>query len=370
MERKPQQQTLSIRISDTLRDFLEESRGLMVDARNEPVSISDVAKFLLESTRDDRLDFRLEVAELLQAPTESLVRIRRKWERRISLARAEWILLAKYIEIACEEITENPLVPNQNSLALVLAAFLAVRGLRTEGRFGLDRYYLGNLGVPYGIPFNERQYDPQLVPRAVRRLLEQLRQSPGLPVPNLVARNLFVALRDEVLVDIVALNTVLEALLGRLFRLAAHGHWIRERRPVRVPGAAKVCSLHIPPVAIDGIALSAFSNTERELNLELIMDSRGLSYVVAPYPQIREFAALVDQVEPGGVWKGLYFQASADGLTADEPCRFHFLRQADGVRLTFDAEEWGSLRRLLSVFLARPSVQPILEELSLTYGEL
>jgi hypothetical protein len=148
MERKPQQQTLSIRISDTLRDFLEESSGLMANARTESVSVSDVANLLLESARDDRLDFRLEVAELLQAPTESLVRIRRKWERRISLARAEWILLAKYIEIACEAITENPLVPDQNSLALVLEAFLAVRGLRTEGRFGLDRYYLGNLGVP------------------------------------------------------------------------------------------------------------------------------------------------------------------------------------------------------------------------------
>ena len=40
MERKPQQQTLSIRISDTLRDFLEESRGLMADTRNESVSVS------------------------------------------------------------------------------------------------------------------------------------------------------------------------------------------------------------------------------------------------------------------------------------------------------------------------------------------
>src|SRR6185369_10999554 len=156
---------------------------------------SGVAKLLLESTRDDRLDFRLEVAELLQAPTESLCRIRRKWERRISLARAEWILLAKYIEVACEEITENSLVPDQNSLALVLEAFLAVRGLRTEGRFGLDRYYLGNLGVPDRIPFNERQYDPDVVPRAVDRLLEELRQSPGLPVPAFAARNLLVALR-------------------------------------------------------------------------------------------------------------------------------------------------------------------------------
>ena len=94
MERKPQQQTLSIRISDTFRDFLEESKHVISEAHGEPVSISDVAKLLLESARDDRLDFRLEVAGLQQTPTESLLRIRRKWEQQNPLARAEWIFLA------------------------------------------------------------------------------------------------------------------------------------------------------------------------------------------------------------------------------------------------------------------------------------
>ena len=134
MERKPQQQTLSIRISDNLRDFLEASQGVIAHARNESVSISDVAKLLLESARDDRLDFRLEVAELQQTPTESLLRIRRKWERRNPLARAEWIFLAKYIWVACEEISENPMMPDPSTLALVLEAFLAVRALRMDRR--------------------------------------------------------------------------------------------------------------------------------------------------------------------------------------------------------------------------------------------
>ena len=66
MERKPQQQTLSIRITDTLRDFLERSRHVLSLGRGESVSTSDVAKILLESAKDDRLDSRLEVAELLQ----------------------------------------------------------------------------------------------------------------------------------------------------------------------------------------------------------------------------------------------------------------------------------------------------------------
>jgi hypothetical protein len=55
MERKPQQQTLSILISDALREFLERSRKVISNRRGESVSTSDVAKMLLESAEDDRL---------------------------------------------------------------------------------------------------------------------------------------------------------------------------------------------------------------------------------------------------------------------------------------------------------------------------
>ena len=66
---KSQQQTLSIRVSESLREFLELAREFIADGRGEAVSISDVAKLLLESAKQDRLDFRLEAAELQQSPT-------------------------------------------------------------------------------------------------------------------------------------------------------------------------------------------------------------------------------------------------------------------------------------------------------------
>src|SRR4051794_17382758 len=74
MQRKPQQQTLSIRIPNTLREFLEQYQQVISNGGRESVSISDVAKNLLESAKDDRLDFRLEAAELLRSSTECLCR--------------------------------------------------------------------------------------------------------------------------------------------------------------------------------------------------------------------------------------------------------------------------------------------------------
>ena len=70
---KPQQQTLSIRVPESLREFLELTREFITDARGEAVSISDAAKFLLESAKQDRLDFRLEAAELQPAAAPAIV---------------------------------------------------------------------------------------------------------------------------------------------------------------------------------------------------------------------------------------------------------------------------------------------------------
>ena len=57
MERKPQQQTLSIRISESLREFLERSKRVISAGREDFVSTSDVAKILLESAKDEGLDY-------------------------------------------------------------------------------------------------------------------------------------------------------------------------------------------------------------------------------------------------------------------------------------------------------------------------
>jgi len=177
---KPQQQTLSIRISEALRNFLERSQHVISSNRGESVSLSDVARILLESAKDDRLDFRLEVAELQQDPTDSLWAIRKKWEMKQALSRAEWIFLAQYIQLACEGISENPEMPRPHAFGVVLKALMAVRRLRADRGAGLDRYYLGNLGVEDRDVFNERQFDPEARSETAQKRAHQLCEYPPL----------------------------------------------------------------------------------------------------------------------------------------------------------------------------------------------
>jgi hypothetical protein len=104
--------------------------------------------------------------------------------------------------------------------------------------------------------------------------------------------------------------------------------------------------------------------------LELILESRGVSYTLGSYPEICESVALVEQLEPGRAWNGLYFHASASLPTSSQSGKFRFLRLIERVVLTFTGAEWSSLKNLLSAAWAAPSLEAIREELTLAYGEL
>ena len=82
---EPQTETLSLRISESLRRRLDRIRELVSRSKGETVSTSEIAKRLLESACEDGL----EVAELLMRPTRALIEIRRKGEEGHLLSRAE-----------------------------------------------------------------------------------------------------------------------------------------------------------------------------------------------------------------------------------------------------------------------------------------
>src|SRR6266702_7355877 len=141
-EKPSQGQTLSLRISDALFARLERAKQLMSSKKGDSVSTSEVAKQLLESAREDRF----EVADLLAKPTETLLEIRRKGEAQHILSKAEWILLAHFVQQGFETFsgrTPNPI--SRESLLAILDAFSAVYELRTQRTSGWDSYYLSNL---------------------------------------------------------------------------------------------------------------------------------------------------------------------------------------------------------------------------------
>ena len=103
MANKPQQQTLSVRISEVMRQRLERARQLMSSKTGENVSISEIAKQLLESAREERM----EVVDLMAEPTETLLQIRRKGEAERVLSKAEWRILAHFVQQGLEAFSSQ-----------------------------------------------------------------------------------------------------------------------------------------------------------------------------------------------------------------------------------------------------------------------
>jgi hypothetical protein len=369
MERKPQQQTLSIRISDALREFLERSKHILSNGRGEPVSTSDVAKILLESAKEERLDFRIEVADLQERPTESMWTIRKKWEMKHALSRAEWIFLGHYVQIACEEVTDNPAKPDIRSYTAVLEAVLSVRALRRSSNAILDLYYLDNVGVPDAIPISELELRPGIASQALGNLVQQMRAA-AIAKPVFAGKLLYVALRDEEVSDIMALNRALDPYLETLFRLAARGHWIREHRPVRVRTGNELVSEYIPSLEAEGFHLAFVIGSGGELRIMLSMQAKDVGYPLASYPQIQEFAEMLRRLQPGGIWNGTHFFGHGAAAAGDRPAWLRFWRRGDEIALAFSVDEWECLKGLFTTALESPQLQPILAELALVYGEI
>lgn len=68
------------------------------------------------------------------------------------------------MQAGCEELADDPELPQPESFAQVLEAFLAVRTLRRERGVELDRYYLGPLTK--NVSFHGRKSDYGASPRA------------------------------------------------------------------------------------------------------------------------------------------------------------------------------------------------------------
>jgi len=369
VQRKPQQQTLSIRVSDALREFLERAKHVLATGRSDYVSTADVAKILLEAAKEQRLDYRVEVAELQERPTEAMWTIRQKWETKQALSRAEWIFLAQYIPIACEEVTANPAKPDLQAYIAVLEAVLAVRALRRGSRAALDRFYLENIGVSGAVPVKELEQHPEIAAEAIGNVVQQLRAA-AIAKPVFAGKLLYVALRDEEVDGIVALNRALDPYLATLFRLAARGHWIREHRPVRPRTPNEYVPEYIPSVQAEGFHLAFQINSGGELRIMLTMLAKDVGYPLASYPQIQEFAEMLRRLQPGGIWNGTHFFGHGAAAAADRPAWLRFWRRQDEIAIALSAEEWECLKNLFAKAMEAPELQPILAELALAYGEI
>jgi len=289
---------LSIRIPVETWEFLDRARRQFSLPGGETLSISDVARLLLEAGAQNRLDDLVEIRDLLEQPTEALLGMRRKWEDDQESSRSEWDVLARHAEKGCEQhgFSSDHELPRDESFAQVLEAFLAVWSLRSGANPQLDNFYRRHLEHSH----SERH----TLPAVVQSIIADLRGSLATTRPLYAARSLKVALDEEQLEGGANVHRALRPFLPCLYRLAARGHWLAEQRRIRrkrqLGAAPDWLPTFVPDVTADDFVLSTVViPDEGELYMDLKLIPLGISLWLGPYPRIREFTKMITCLAPG-----------------------------------------------------------------------
>ncbi|MEP7305196.1 MAG: hypothetical protein ABJA98_06735 [Acidobacteriota bacterium] len=376
-KKSPRHEVISLRLNEERLKLLERSRELLASQLGRPVSLAEAA-FLVVEARAVGLDRAASRFEMLQTPTASLYRIRKRWESQHTLSAAEWDVLAEFVLAGTEEERQEPpalqpAIPSRASYLALLDAFQAVYEKRQEEASPRVWSYFGNLdGYHTPVLLSDTDADQRH-----RALLDQiatqrrsLQNDEQWQAPGYVGRCLAMAIRDEG-VESTDLDHVLAVYWPTLWGVAARGHWTRYRRPIRIVTTAGPVRLgldedHFPRLTVGEFSLSFMRAGGPELATTLhVGRTRTVTIQITHYPELAELHAMLARATPS--WHGTYFHASprfdAEPMVAKLWCK----RRAVSLEL-FD-QDWQALRTVVGEAWQHPALQPLLQELRQEYGE-
>jgi hypothetical protein len=140
--------------------------------------------------------------------------------------------------------------------------------------------------------------------------------------------------------------------------------------PVRRSGAISgPCSPAIPQTTCEDYCISSVVTSEGELEISILMKRKSVTYPLTRFPEIREFASMLERLNPGSRWQGREFlgwTATSDGSTT----RFYLRQLRNAFTISFAHDEWQSLKTCVDRAPAQPDLIPAIDELSLAYGEI
>jgi hypothetical protein len=371
----PQQPVISIRISDEMRSRLETLKEVMAAKSGEAISTSEAAKQLLESAKEERLEF----VDLLSEPTDSLVKIRGKVDAKLPLSHAEWTLVAYYCQQGAELFAKTGQTEiSYESLVGILEAFLAVYGLgsRQKKRSPMAPYLLTNLEI--GAKRSEEIADDD-VRRAVNRKIQMLKNATSeTPRPIYTARLLYMVFDNEKFLNVEKLNEALRPYWPILWRVCARGHFLRHGKCI-LDGAFWGADFRsgrggpLPSFQEGEYRLEFHRGRETEFSVWLHFPGRyALQYPLYDYPRIAELRTILEGLDLRDTlifWEGRYFLAST-WLDEEEKVGVEFRSRDNGIRLLFHHDDWQAIKTLFRRGWQSPEVVRLWNALAREYGEL
>jgi hypothetical protein len=376
LKKSPRHEVISVRLNEERLALLERYRDVLADQLGRPVTIAEAA-FLVIEDRTVGMDRAASRREMLQTPTTSLDRIRKRWASQHTLSAAEWDVLAEYVQIGAEEERQEPplllpAIPTRESYLVLLDAFEVVYQNRKQPASPHAWAYFGNLGG-YATPVTLSDTDSDQRDQAVRNQIARCRElvSPvdGWRAPGYIGRCVLMAIREEG-VESARLDQILAPYWPTLWGLAARGHGIRhDSQPVRAaedPANDVRSRFTLPSPLASGDLRLSFASAGTELAAQIGVSGGRSGQLISRYPELVEFRAMLEAPSDQS-WQGRHFFTVMSKDTAQAGTRTLWLKRAAWI--DFSASEWIALRDLFRQAWESPDLQRWLVELQQEYGE-
>jgi hypothetical protein len=360
--------------------LLERYRTMLAGQLGETVSIAEAAFHVLED-RAVGMDREASRFEMLQAPTASLARIRTRWASEHTLSAPEWDVLAEFVLAGAEEERQEPpalqpAIPSRASYLALLDAFEDVYEKRHVHESPRVWSYFGNLDgyqTPVQLSDTDADQRHQALLNQIAEQRKALESDNRWRAPGHVGRCLSLAILKEGVASI-DLDHILAPYWPTLWGVAARGHWIRNRRPIRAVGTVgtevrdrwDLDRDHLLRLSVGEFSLSfrRLGGPEFATTLDLGR-ARGVTIKITQYPELAELHAMLDGSEYS--WTGKYFRAVE--CIELEPLDVTLWLKRLEVSVDFSGQDWQTLRTLVGEAWQHAALQPLLQELRQQYGE-
>lgn len=354
VKKQPRYQVISVRTNPERLALLKRYQHALADQLGRSISIAEAA-FLVIEGRAMEMDRTASRHEMLQTPTASLDRIRKRWASQHTLAAAEWDVLAEYVQIAAdverpEPCRIQPTIPSRDSYRALLNVFEVVYQRRNDHPSNHAWQYVNNLdgdATVGRLSDDDADQQHQAVLNQIAHHKDRLRLAEPYQRPGNIGWCVRTAIREEG-VDSVTLDHLLAPYWSTLWGLAARGHWIRHHQPVRAMKTTEAEALRrmsLPPAITRGDLTVSFAPSEgTDFTTEIEFRApRRWGWRIRRYPEWMECRATLEDVNDQP-WNGRYFSTVV--ATAQESTTRTLWLEQRTLRVKLPEAQWHALRDL------------------------
>lgn len=351
MKEKNQQQLISFRVDgDLFKKF--EALKLRFLGNDKKVSSSDLARSLIESTRDGQLEF----GELLADQQNALENIQHLANTNQTLSLVQWEFLSYLVNRLYKE--QGLGILQGAYLKVVIRAFEAWWNMALKYKLNLhERYFMSNLS---------RSQESENLSKKIQEVLNAIPEHIWSAEAEFASRNLNVVLRDDSQkIDPLDLHNTLKPYLPEILMLAKRAVYMETKEPFAFREPTLGFDAPLMPISSGKYSLMV-NAANSDFSAAIYLPSHRCTYTVGSYMEFVELKNLIMNVDEYG--------PSLDGkrfsITGPFGTSFEYYLRNTGHQLEFNQEEFDDLKALVKKTSSAKQMQLIDRKMLAIYGDV